>query len=117
MSFHDRQNLRVQCTLEWCFLQSVLDCCWGSVLQQRLYDALVTPASCNVQGCVSFLVTNIQSAGLDIIVDQGLHTILLPVGAGQVQRGVAVVVLHLSVGLVVQQQQRHTLEAFLTCQM
>lgn len=29
----------------------------------------------------------------------------MPVGAGQVQRGVAVVVLHLRAGLVVQQQQ------------
>lgn len=67
--------LRVQCTLEWYFFQPVLDRCGGSILQQRLYDALVTPACSNVQGCVPFLVADVQSAGLDIIVDQSLHTL------------------------------------------
>lgn len=69
------EYLGVQCTLQGSLLHAVLDFWVCPILQEHLDDPLVAPASSNVQGSVSLLIANIQSAGMHIIVHQSLDTL------------------------------------------
>lgn len=68
-------DLGVQGALQRRLLVLVEDVGARSVLQEHLDDALVAPARRHVQRRVAFVVHQVQTARLDIIVHQGLHTL------------------------------------------
>lgn len=68
-------DLGVQGALQRRLLVLVEDVGARSVLQEHLDDALVAPARRHVQRRVAFVVHQVQTARLDIVVHQGLHTL------------------------------------------
>lgn len=56
----------------------VMDDGWCSVLQQHLHNALITPASGDVQRRVPLIVLNVQPARVQVEVNQRLHTLHKP---------------------------------------
>ena len=75
VNYRQLQNLRVECAVQRCLIGLVVYESGGAVLQQSFYDALVTPAWCNVQCCVALIILHVQPAHVQVIVDQRLHTL------------------------------------------
>lgn len=68
-------DLGVERTLQRRLLVPVEDMGARSILQQHLDDSLIAPAGRHVQGCVSFVVLQVQTARLYVVVHQGLHAL------------------------------------------
>lgn len=68
-------DLRVERALQRRVFVLVDDAGARAVLQQHPDDALVAPAGRHVQGCVAFIVLQVQMARLDVVVHQRLHTL------------------------------------------
>lgn len=68
-------NLRVEGALQGCVLGLVVDGGGGSVLQQHPDDALVAPASRDVQRGVALVVLDVQPTRVQVEVHHRLHTL------------------------------------------
>lgn len=68
-------DLGVEGALEGCVFGFVGDCSAGAVLQQHLDDALVAPASRDVQWGVPLVVLRLHAAGVQVIVHKSLHAL------------------------------------------
>lgn len=66
-----------------------------SVLQQHLDDSLVAPAGRHVQRRVAFVVLQVQTARLDVVVDQSLHTLTHNMSAMTAQKPSGIIHLHI----------------------